>query len=249
MNCGCTIAIIRGFLSIVTETQTSEFLSQVVQQWKHPEPLHWEPHIRHVSFKCRLFIHQAKIRPGADRNGLCDPYVRVMISECAAETGIIFSSLSPIWNTVISFHKIELPGSFAWYLGNPPFASIELYDTDKKTADDYLGCGVLPLSVIKKDWEDWYAGENAGWDTDTAKAKHAMQKFELLKYLTPPPLKWIPIALNGVIKAEVLVSGELVESDGLDESESENENTNQHPKASITVGIPNAIKPIMNNFV
>lgn len=197
-----------------------------------------------MTFKCRLFIHQAKIRPGSDRSGLCDPYVRVMIGNCAAESAILFSSLSPIWNTVICFERIQLPGLFQWYLANPPLAVIEIYDTDKKTAADYLGCGVLPLSVIKNEWLDLSSTDNASEESDEVKHKNAIKKYELLKYLSPPPLKWIPIALNGNIRAEVLCSGELMEL-----TQSQETVAVEESKGSVTVGIPNAIKPNMKNFV
>ncbi|KNC25719.1 Gram-negative bacteria-binding protein 3, partial [Lucilia cuprina] len=246
LNCGCTVAIIRGCLSIVAESETSHYLSQVVQDWKHPEPFYWSPHIPCVNFKCRLFIHQAKIKPGADRNGLCDPYIRIMISQNAAETPIIFSSLSPIWNAVISLENIQLPGDFLWYLSNPPVVAVEVYDTDRKTTDDYLGCGILTMSVIKSDWIDWYARENGSCESEEVKNKHAVQKYELLKYLTPPPLKWIPIALDGCIRAEVLMSGELVELQDVKKIKEVLEESNE---VSVTVGIPNAIKPNMKNFV
>lgn len=218
----------------------------MVQDWKHPEPFYWSPHIPFTNFKCRLFIHQAKIKPGADRNGLCDPYIRIMISQSAAETAVLFSTLSPIWNTVISLENIQLPGDFLWYLSNPPMVAIEVYDTDRKTSDDYLGCGVLSMSVIKSDWIDWHARENEGWESEEVKHKHAIQKYELLKYMTPPPLKWIPIALSGAIRAEILMSGELVELQDVKKVKEVVEDTNE---VSVTVGIPNAIKPNMKNFV
>lgn len=247
MNCGCTVAIIRGCLSIVADSESSEFLSLVHQNWKHSEPFYWSPQIPFVKFKCHLFIHQAKIRPGADRNGLCDPYIRLMICQNSAETSVIQNTLSPLWNTVISFDNIKLPGDFLWYLSNPPLVAIELFDMDRKTSDDYLGCGVLGLSVIKSDWVDWYARENNGWESEDVKSKQAIQKYELLKYLTPPPLKWMAIALNGVIRAEVLMSGELVELK--EKEETVEENGGSIKETTITVGIPNAIKPNMKNFV
>ncbi|KAM7358215.1 ferlin family C2 domain-containing myoferlin misfire [Cochliomyia hominivorax] len=245
-NCGCIVAIIRGCLSIISDTESKEFLNLIHQNWKHVEPFYWSPQIPCVTFKCHLFIHQAKIKPGADRSGLCDPYIRVMICQNSAETPVLFSTLSPIWNSVISFANIQLPGDFIWYLRNSPLVALEVYDTDRKTSDDYLGCGVLALTVIKSDWVDWYARENIISNNEEVKNTQAIQKYELLKYLTPPPLKWVPIALNGAIRAEILMSGELVEVTEIKKTDDCEEKVKE---TCITVGIPNAIKPNMKNFV
>uniref|UniRef100_A0A1A9WPX1 C2 domain-containing protein n=1 Tax=Glossina brevipalpis TaxID=37001 RepID=A0A1A9WPX1_9MUSC len=248
--CGCVVAIVQGCLSIVSEAERPDFFASVSQDWKRPEPFYWNPTIYYTYFKCRLFIHQAKVRPGGDRTGLCDPYIRVVICMNSAETPVIYATLSPIWNSVISFDNILMPGCLQWYVNNPPLVAIELYDTDKKTSDDYLGCGYLPISVISSDWADSNTREEGDANpcfraTDFGKVVHhkpALQKFQYMRLLSPPPLKWVPVSVSGGIRAEVLMSGELVEL----------QNRRDMPttvESCVTIGIPTPIRPIMKNFV
>lgn len=235
----------RGCLSIVAESENNDFTRFINPYWQHPEPFYWYPHNVLTTFKSRLFIHQAKIRPGADRNGLCDPYVRVMLYQYCAETSVVLSSLSPIWNTVISFDDLQMPGEFEWYRKHPPLVAIEIYDTDKRTADDFLGCGVLALTVVKGDNTDMNNKTMGDWD-HVERPKHALEKYEFLKSVTPPPLKWIPIAFSGAIRAEILMSGELVQ---VGDAMTKEIAMNVESQPSVTVGIPTAIKPNMKNFV
>uniref|UniRef100_A0A1B0G2Q0 C2 domain-containing protein n=1 Tax=Glossina morsitans morsitans TaxID=37546 RepID=A0A1B0G2Q0_GLOMM len=248
--CGCVVGIVQGCLSIVGETERADFFASVSQDWKRPEPFYWNPTVYYTYFKCRIFIHQAKVRPGGDRTGLCDPYIRVMICMNSAETAVIYETLSPIWNSVISFDNILMPGCLQWYVHNPPLVAIELYDTDKKTSDDYLGCGYLPVSVISSDWADSNTREEGDANpcvrgTDFGKIVHhkpALQKFQYMRLLSPPPLKWVPVSVSGGTRAEVLMSGELVEL----------QNQRDMPttvESCVTVGIPTPIRPIMKNFV
>uniref|UniRef100_A0A1A9ZTS0 C2 domain-containing protein n=1 Tax=Glossina pallidipes TaxID=7398 RepID=A0A1A9ZTS0_GLOPL len=168
--CGCVVGIVQGCLSIVSETERADFFTSVSQDWKRPEPFYWNPTVYYTYFKCRIFIHQAKVRPGGDRTGLCDPYIRVMICMNSAETAVIYETLSPIWNSP------------------------------------------------------------------------ALQKFQYMRLLSPPPLKWVPVSVSGGTRAEVLMSGELVEL----------QNQRDIPttvESCVTVGIPTPIRPIMKNFV
>lgn len=243
-NCGCTVAIIQGCLSIVNEEERLHLSKKLQNQWQSPEAHYWRPTVLYTAFKCRIFIHQAKVRPGSDRNGLCDPYVRVMICSNATETPVLYATLSPIWNAVISIDYVKLPGSIHWNRGNcAPIVAIELYDTDKNTADDYLGLGMLPVAVIPAQKDDT-EGEGHYGEFGVLKNKHALDKFQALDSLSPPPLKWIPISISGATRAEILMSAELVE---LSQESDIDQVTKTEPL--VIVGIPTAIRPTIKNYV
>ncbi|XP_061388297.1 otoferlin [Musca vetustissima] len=235
-QCGCIAGILLGCLSITTEREHSLLLNKIKQEWSNPEPFYYRPLKAFTRYNCRIFIHQAKIRPGSDRNGLCDPYVRIMFGPHAAETPILFTTLSPIWNAVITLNNVTLPGPIEWYGNtNSPLLAIELYDTDRRTADDYLGCGILPVTVIAAERHQDLENKMDGH-------KHALEKYMALQNLSPPPLRWLPISLNGTIRAEILISAELVEA-------ANEEDADSLELALVTVGIPAAIRPTMKNYV
>lgn len=259
------MAIIQGCLGIVAETERSDFLSRVSKEWKQTEMFYWSPVVPYTIYKCRLFIHQAKVRPGNDKSGLSDAYVRVMFAGQTAQTSIEHATLSPVWNAVITFQNIMLPGAVEWYIRNPPLVAIEIFDEDR-FSDDYLGVGKLALSVIALNQHttslEQYTSElrpslfedRASIDKtrpsvgnkrlSIIQTKKAIQKFSELKHLSPPPLKWIPIAQQGAIRAEVLISGELVqikeEINELQQSSSDN---------LCSIGIPQSIRPNIKNYV
>lgn len=246
------MAIIQGCLSIVAEQDRISFNHAVSNEWILQEPHYWKPIVPETHFKCRIFLHQAKIRPGNDRSGLCDPLVRIMICNQSADTPIVFETLSPIWNTVISFDRIILPGSFDIYLNNPPLLIVELYDTDIKTAEEYLGCGHSSVTVITSDWADsnqMHVSDNGG-DQLNLRARfcqttNSIERFQCLKLLSPPPLKWLPIIINGGVRAEVLISAEIVKI----LPAGKNIRTRMDEGFNMTIGIPSPIRPNMRNFM
>lgn len=40
-------------------------------------------------FKCNVFVHQAKIQPGVDRSGLCDPKITITSNGLHETTKVI----------------------------------------------------------------------------------------------------------------------------------------------------------------
>lgn len=98
-------------------------------------------------FNCNIYLHQAKIRPGSDVTGLCDPKIRVTFLNCQKESKVLYQTLSPIWNEIIKFENLRFPGKVEYYVDNPPLVALELYDIDTKTSSDYLGCTLLRLTV------------------------------------------------------------------------------------------------------
>jgi len=61
--------------------------------------------------------------------------------------------------------------------------------------------------------------------------------------MTPPPLKWVPVAKKGSVQAEVLMSAELIEI-SMDPT---GQDIKKEPH--LATGIPVAIRPNMQNFV
>lgn len=243
-NCGCTVAILHGCLGIVLENERNDFLPTISQDWKQIENFYFNPLTPYTNFKCRLFIHQAKVRPGSDTSGLCDTFLRITFAGQSAETPVEPETLSPIWNVVICFDCIALPGSIDWYSKYSPLIAVEMYDSDEKNKEEYLGCGIFTALVINPDrLVDAQLAEMEGTQSvRVLKTKLAVQKFQQLKNLSPPPLKWIPISISGAVRAEVLMSAELVamEDQGC-------KSTMMQP--TVAAGIPMIIRPIMRNFM
>ncbi|XP_054735180.1 otoferlin isoform X2 [Anastrepha obliqua] len=245
INCGCNVGIIQGTLGIVVDSERTEYVATITNDWKQTELYYWTPIVHYTVYKCRIFIHQAKVRPGSDTNGLCDGYLRVIFGSQWAQTSTEEATLSPIWNCVICFDMIVMPGIMQWYFKHPPLISVELYDRDRVTANDYVGCGTVQVSVIStKDADDSAREEpeNKLKLNKMVKTRIAMKKFHKLKVLSPPPLSWVPIAQDGSVRAEVLMSAELVEIQ-------QEIGQMEIMEPTITNGIPTSIKPIMKNFV
>ncbi|KAH8364737.1 hypothetical protein KR084_010757 [Drosophila pseudotakahashii] len=239
-NCGCTSAIVSGCLAIVVERERKEFLSRVSEDWTCIEPMLWQPNPGQTHFLCHVYVHQAKVRPGGEKRSVCDSHLRVLFAEQACETYTSPGTLSPIWNAVITFNRLSLPGGVNLYLKNPPLLSLEFYNSERSLPDDLVGVGSLAMSVISEDqatdtsWED---PGGLGWP------KNPMQKLQRLKHLTPPPLKWVPLARKGSVQAEVLMSAELIELS----TDPTGQAINKEPH--LATGIPAAIRPNMQNFV
>ncbi|KAH8319290.1 hypothetical protein KR067_002918 [Drosophila pandora] len=241
-NCGCTTAVVLGCLAIVVERERKEFLNTINNDWISLEPMVWQSNPGHTNFLCHVYIHQAKVRPGGEKKNICDSHVRVHFAEQAAETYTSPGSLSPIWNAVITFNSLMLPGSINLYLRNPPLISLEFYNTERILSDDLVGIGNVALSVISED-----RATDSSWNDTTGGLgcflRNTAQNLQRLKYLTPPPLKWVPVARKGTVQAEVLMSAELIEV-SMDPGDME---LKKDP--ILATGIPVAIRPNMQNFI
>lgn len=86
----------------------------------------------HSLFKCNVYIHQAKIRPGSDKSGLADVRITATSNDTQGSTAIIHNSLSPLWNEVITFNCMKLIGSPQSYLKEPAIIFLDVYDFDGK---------------------------------------------------------------------------------------------------------------------
>ncbi|EDV50618.2 uncharacterized protein Dere_GG15053, isoform C [Drosophila erecta] len=239
-NCGCTTAIVSGCLAIVVERERKEFLSAVNEDWTNFEPMLWHLNPGQTHFLCHVYIHQAKIRPGGEKQNICDPHLRVLFADQACETYTSPGTLSPIWNAVITFNWVSLPGGIGLYSKNPPLLSLEFYNSERSLPEDLVGMGSVPMSVISED-----RASDSNWEDSGvfSCSKNPLRKLQRLKYLTPPPLKWVSIARKGTLQAEVLMSAELIELS----IEPTVQDAEKEPQ--LATGIPVAIRPNMQNFV
>ncbi|XP_030384983.1 fer-1-like protein 6 isoform X1 [Scaptodrosophila lebanonensis] len=239
-NCGCTVGVVLGCMAIVVERERKDFLAYIAGDWMSQEPMTWQPNVTQTHFRCHVYVHQAKVRPGVDKKGQCDGYLRVIFGDKVSETYAVLATLSPIWNAVITFKSVVLPGSINWYIQNPPQLALELYDADKMSDDDLLGQAQSVVSVISND-----RMEDTSWDDAgiASGVKNPLQKLQRLKNVTPPPLKWVPVSKMGVVQAEVLMSAEFIELVGDVDAHGDGKET------AMATGIPLAIRPNMLNYV
>ncbi|XP_032599154.1 myoferlin isoform X1 [Drosophila grimshawi] len=234
-NCGCNAGIVLGCISIVLERERHEFFSHISEEWITPEPLAWLPKMAETNFRCHVYVHQAKVRPGADNRSICGGHVRVLFASHAAETHTTSSTCSQMWDTIITINGLALPGSIKWYLNNPPLISLELH---KSEASDAMGSGQAIVSVISASNEL----ENSREERETRfLGKSSMQKLQKLKNLSPPPLKWVAMSKNGIVQAEILMSVEF--------KELADDTPNGEAEPELTIGIPVDIRPNMLNYV
>lgn len=78
-----------------------------------------------------VYVHQAKIRPGNDKNCMADPKVMATLQHLQANTKTCTITLSPIWNEVLTINSIKLLGPPSSFRQNPPIILIELFDVDQ----------------------------------------------------------------------------------------------------------------------
>ncbi|XP_001353079.4 fer-1-like protein 4 [Drosophila pseudoobscura] len=236
-NCGCSTALILGCVAIVVERERKQFLSNSIGDWISIEPMVWKTRVAWTFFRCHVYVHQAKVRPTGEKKHVCDSHLRILFGEQAAETNTSPGTLSPIWDAEITFSCITLPGSVDWYVQNPPLLSLEFFNKEKSLADELVGKGHVMASVISGE----HLADSAWEDGPHYWSKGPVNKMQRLKHVSPPPLKWVPLARKGSVQAEVLMSAEFIELvDGVADASKE---------PVLSTGIPKAIRPNMLNFV
>lgn len=234
-NCGCAVGIVLGCLAISSYRERRDFLACIASDWTSDEQQNWMPNMLQSHFRFNVYVHQAKVRPGFENRTACDSQVAVLFGEHLGETQLVQNTLSPIWNAAINFNAIVLPGSISWYQQHPPLIGVEFCTADS----DVMGFGHIAASVVSAD----NANEWSWGDASRCWTRSPIVKLQKLKSVTPPPLKWVPVARNGLVLAEVLMSVEFQESVG----DTELQEVSSEPK--ITVGIPMSIRPNMLNYM
>lgn len=87
-------------------------------------------------FKCNVYVHQAKIRPGADKSGLADVRITATLNDTQGFTAMINNTLSPLWNEVITFNCIKLAGSPLSYVQEPTIIFLDIHDLDGRKVNN-----------------------------------------------------------------------------------------------------------------
>lgn len=243
-TCGCIFAKVDGWIWVGLESERPKVLNDI--GWM-AEAFFYTPR-DYTTYNCKVFVYQAKIRPGNDEGGLCDPKLRVSFMNCVAETSVINATLSPIWNEVISFKGICIPGTIDWFSLNPPYLGIELFDEDARNTVEYIGCGTIKiqmghLSYAKKEFSEDHTEttgkishrENEKTLREVISDKLYTKKIKSFNKIFPPPLRWTSLVLNGISNAEVLISVELLEV-GL-------KKTTEEPDVKVVQGLPQELVP------
>ncbi|XP_022212778.2 otoferlin [Drosophila obscura] len=235
-NCGCSTAMVLGCIAIVVERERKQFVSHIIGDWVSIEPMVWKTRVAWTFFRCHVYVHQAKVRPSGEKKHVADSHLRILFGEQAAETHTSPGTMSPIWDAEITFKCITLPGSVDWYVQHPPLLSLEFHYKERSLADELVGKGHLLASVISGE----HFADSAWQEGALCWSKGPVYKMQRLKHVSPPPLKWVPLARKGAVQAEVLMSAEFIElADGVADASKE---------PLLTMGIPEAIRPHMRNF-
>ncbi len=82
------------------------------------------------TFTLRAFLFQARNLFGCDDSGLSDPFARVIISEKCQQTRIIKETLSPVWDTTLTFNDVTLHLPLDQIKMEPPMVIVEIFDWD-----------------------------------------------------------------------------------------------------------------------
>ena len=78
----------------------------------------------------------------ADLNGKSDPYVIAKAADKQAKTGVIKRNLDPVWN-----EEVYLDGKLSSFLETG--LTLQVYDKDRITRDDFLGEVKVPLHELR----------------------------------------------------------------------------------------------------
>lgn len=218
-KCGCLFAKFEGWVWIGLDSERADVSNQV--GWISTDEFYYTPR-DYTMYNCKVFIYQAKIRPGSDKGGLCDPKIRVSFIDCVGETSIIHDTLSPVWNEVIKIKGICVPGTSDWFSHDPPILAVEIFDEDSDSPVDYIGCTLLKIlvgsklkkqNIIEGIIDDSQATPRALTKSfrDVIASKMSVKKLSEMNKIFPPSLQWISLVSNGVSNAELLVSAEILE--------------------------------------
>lgn len=86
------------------------------------------------SFKCNVYVHQAKITRANVRNGHVNTKVAVTLNSLQGLTKVITESWSPVWNETISFDGVSVRRSPVSVQCFPPSLTVEIINVDLKVS-------------------------------------------------------------------------------------------------------------------
>eukprot|EP00079_Xenopus_tropicalis_P023312 XP_012815625.1 PREDICTED: LOW QUALITY PROTEIN: myoferlin-like [Xenopus tropicalis] len=105
---------------------------------------------RVYTYHLRCYLYQARGLTPMDRDSFSDPYAHISILYQSKRTEIMNSTLSPMWDQTLVFSDIEICGEPSEIEQNPPSIVIEIYDSDQRGEDDFLGRSLF-FPMVKLD--------------------------------------------------------------------------------------------------
>lgn len=105
-------------------------------------------------FQCRAHIFRAKFKVGADKSGLSDPYIRVIIFGQSKITQSKKATLCPVWDETLLFPKITLFGPAQFYRDNPIPIIVEAFDKETSRRSELIGRSFVQ-PVVKVSEEEY----------------------------------------------------------------------------------------------
>lgn len=164
-------------------------------------------------FQCNLYVHQAKIRPIMDKTkNVCNAKLVATLNHLQGSTTIRNDTFSPIWNEVITFNGLLLPGTPSSYKFNPPKISMDLFDKMV-----HIGCCFLKPSVRQLDSDEFGDGAvnqaNVLYEINSSHVAIGNKSLNNVENISnwPRALEWIELSKNGQFFANLLVAAELIQ--------------------------------------
>uniref|UniRef100_A0A6I8S929 C2 domain-containing protein n=1 Tax=Xenopus tropicalis TaxID=8364 RepID=A0A6I8S929_XENTR len=102
------------------------------------------------TYHLRCYLYQARGLTPMDRDSFSDPYAHVSFLYQSKRTEIINTTLNPTWDQTLVFSELEICGEPREIEQEPPNVVIEIYDSDPRGKDDFLGRSLF-FPMVKLD--------------------------------------------------------------------------------------------------
>ncbi|XP_031348413.1 otoferlin-like [Photinus pyralis] len=146
------------------------------------------------NFQGRAHIYQGKFFFGADKSGLSDPFLRIIIGNQCLQTKVSQATLNPVWDQTLIIPRLLLYGTSDFIKSNPPLVIAEVFDKDLCNKAEFLGrCTFSPHIKL---------------------ANHPYRPPDF-----PPKLVWHRVLRKQKTVGEILAAVELLEITGEDNME------------------------------
>lgn len=132
-SCGCVAAVSDASIWIGTAHEKSEWIPEGCRQTRNG----CLETVIESSFKCNVYVHQAKITRANNRNGQINTKVAVTLNGLQGLTKIMPGSWSPVWNETISFDRVTVSRSPVSVKCFPPSLTVEIINVDAKVNFSY----------------------------------------------------------------------------------------------------------------
>lgn len=143
-SCGCVSAIGDASIWIGTVHEKSEWIPDGCRE-THKGRLET---VIYSSFKCNVYVHQAKITRANVRNGQINTKVAVTLNGLQGLTKVNLGSWSPVWNETISFDGVIVCRSPLSVKCFPPSLTVEIINVDVKVSMIYYTLKSIEILFI-----------------------------------------------------------------------------------------------------